>query len=360
MSTEFVETSRQEVDKLHGEIVLKEPSLGPERDKFKTEAAYAFNRGISLLGINTLRRLKEWKRNGRATVRNFRTIDGAAIVYEAISKAPHHFRAVIVPNSAGVVSRITVEKTTGKGKRQEKEHFEIKLGDSPSYKQAAEYTGVNGEKVAEVWEYQYSDYAREVTGNYRRGFHLDQQQKGKPPFKFGQIAISYTEGGVNFLKAGDLQISFGNKLEPIKNAFLDLVRPHVLKSAADLVREAAGKSKPRAFSGVQVLCRTGTAETAIFKYDPQSGVFRASEKAKHTHQGDYIDIGPEKGELSIPAEIKNGENFVVRPAGAFIVEEVEKLSGSRTFVETRLRVPYSISADSKTENYIVPRKIIGE
>ena len=359
MSTEYGGGSRQETDRLSGEIVLKEPPLGPERDKFKTEAAYAFNRGISLLAINTLRRLKEWERNGRATVRNFKTVDGeTAVVYEATPKASYYFRAVIVPDSAAVVSRITIEKTRGKGERRKEEYFEIKLGNSPSYKQATEYTGVNDERVTRVWEYQYSDYTREVTGNHRQVLRLNQQQRGKPPFKFGEVVIRYAQNGANFLIAGDLQISFGNELESIQDAFLDLKKPRALGAAADLVREVVGKPKPRAFSGVRVLSETGKAETAVFKYDPEAGAFCASERPRHSYQGNYIVIGPEKGGFSVPAKIKDNEDLIIRPSEAFIVEKVENLSGFRTFVKTRLRVPNSISVDLKTENYIVPRKII--
>lgn len=362
MSTESRGGPRQEIGKLFEEIVLKEPSLSLERSRFNTEAAYAFNRGISLLGINTLRRLKEWGSDGRATAGSFKTIDGeTAVVYKTTSKAPYHFRAVIIPNSEGVASRITIEKTTGRGKNKKREHFEIKLGGSPSYRQATEYTGVNDEKVTEIWEYQYSSYTtKRVSGSYRQEFRLNQQQRGKTPFKFGQIAINYTQKGANSLEAGDLQISFGNELEPIQDAFLDLVKPHALKSAASLVREAVGKKEPRVFGGVQVLSKTGIAETTTFRYDAKVGAFCASERPRHSYQGDYIIVGPEREGLSVPAKIEDNEDLVIRPSEAFIVEDIERLSGSRTFVKTRLKAPNRISADSETKNYIVPRRVIGE
>jgi len=353
--TEIPITSQERGSK----VILREPLLSPERDKFRTEAAYAFNRGISLLAINTLRQLKEWERNGHAFVRDLKTIEGrTAVVYETTPKTPHRLRAVIVPDDQGTASRITIEKISGKGPRRREEYYEIRLGDSPTYREAKKYTNVNGARVTEIREYQYSDYQREVSGSYCRGFSLAQQQTGRPPFKFGEITINYSQG-YNFLEAGDLQLSFSDRLEPIEDAFLDLVRPDVLGSAAESVREAIGKPKPRRFSKVQVLSEAGIVERVTFEYDGKTGTFRAPGKAKWAPKGNYVNVGSKKRGVSIPAEIKSDEDFIVRPFDKFRVESIEQLSGSRTFVQTRLSAPASIPADSSRKEYLVPQRVIG-
>lgn len=337
---------------------IKEPPLSPERDKFRAETAYAFNRGISLLAINTLRQLREWGGYGYITVKPLTTVDGEqGVVYESTSKAQlgYDFRAVIVPDNNGVASRITIEKRIGKGRR--KEFFEIQLGDSPSYRKATEYTGVNGERVTELWEYKYSDYEGKVSARCRRVIPLTQQQRGRPPFRFGEVEIKYVQQQ-NFLEAQDLEITFGNRLEPIEDAFIDLVKPHALRTAERLAREVVGKPQPRVFRDVRLLEESGVRERIVFAHDRNTHKFQAPGKPQPSLAGDWINIGKSEKGVSISATIKEGGKFIVRPFDCFTVKPGEEFTGSRTFVETSL-TPTSISADSTSGEYVVPQKVIG-